>query len=239
MKRGLVIAIDGVVGAGKSTVARSVASTLGYRHLDTGAMYRAVALSASRQGITPSDTDPLQKLLDGMRLDLEPGGQGGRIRLDGEDVSDAIRSPDVSRVVGSYADIPAVRQALVQQQQAIGAAGGVVAEGRDMTSVVFPQADLKVYMIADLDERTQRRYREFADKGVDITVEQVRTDIEQRDQEDAVRDYGGEHASNFVEVDASNFVEVDTSNFVEVDTTGLSAAEVSAQIISLAQQRGA
>ena len=231
MKRGLVIAIDGVVGAGKSTVARSVASTLGYRHLDTGAMYRAVALSASRQGITPSDTDPLQKLLDGMRLDLEPEGQGGRIRLDGEDVSDVIRSPDVSRVVGSYADIPAVRQALVQQQQAIGAAGGVVAEGRDMTSVVFPQADLKVYMIADLDERTQRRYREFADKGVDITVEQVRTDIEQRDQEDAVRDYGGEHASNFVEVD--------TSNSVEVDTTGLSAAEVSAQIISLAQQRGA
>jgi cytidylate kinase len=221
--RALVIAIDGVVGAGKSTVARNVAAALGYRHLDTGAMYRAVALSANRQGITPSDTNPLQKLLDGMRLDLEPEGQGGRIRLDGEDVSDAIRSPDVSRVVGSYADIPAVRRALVQQQQAMGATGGIVAEGRDMTSVVFPQADLKVYMIADLDERTQRRYQEFVDKGVDISFEQVRSDIEQRDQEDAVRDYGGD----------------DASDFVEVDTSGLSADEVSAQIIFLAQQRGA
>ena len=146
-----------------------------------------------------------------------------RISVDGEDVSEAIRSPEVSRVVGSYADIPAVRRALVQQQQQMGELGGVVAEGRDMTSVVFPTADLKIYMIADLDERARRRHREFTDTGVAISVEQVRADIERRDTEDAVRDYGGEGASDFV----------------ELDTTGLDVTAVVKKIISLALERGA
>ena len=222
--RGLIVAIDGVIGAGKSTVARAVAADLGYRHLDTGAMYRAVALRASRQGIRPNDSDQLLALLDALRLDLAPDeGEGGRISVDGEDVSEAIRSPQVSRIVGSYADIPAVRRALVQQQQQMGELGGIVAEGRDMTSVVFPTADLKIYMIADLDERARRRHREFTDTGVVISVEQVRADIERRDTEDAVRDYGGEGASDFV----------------ELDTTGLDVTVVVKQIISLALERGA
>ena len=221
--RGLIVAIDGVIGAGKSTVARGVAAALGYRHLDTGAMYRAVALSARRLGIEPRDADRLQSLLDGLRLDLEPEDEGGRIRVDGTDVSDAIRSPEVSRVVGSYADIPAVRRALVRQQQSAGHLGGVVAEGRDVTSVVFPYADLKIYMVADLEERARRRHLEFQRQDVAISLEQVRSDIEQRDREDAVRDYGGE----------------DASDPVEVDTTGLDIASVVAQIISLAQQLGA
>ena len=222
--RGLIVAIDGVIGAGKSTVARAVAADLGYRHLDTGAMYRAVALRASRQGIRPDDSDQLLALLDALRLDLAPDeGEGGRISVDGEDVSEAIRSPEVSRVVGSYADIPAVRRALVQQQQQMGELGGIVAEGRDMTNVVFPTADLKIYMIADLDERARRRHREFTDTGVVISVEQVRADIERRDTEDAVRDYGGEGASDFV----------------ELDTTGLDVTAVVKQIISLALERGA
>ena len=221
--RGLIVAIDGVIGAGKSTVARGVAAALGYRHLDTGAMYRAVALGARRLGIEPRDVDRLQSLLDDLRLDLEPEDEGGRIRVDGTDVSDAIRSPEVSRVVGSYADIPAVRRALVRQQQSAGHLGGVVAEGRDVTSVVFPDADLKIYMVADLEERARRRHLEFQRQDVDISLEQVRSDIEQRDREDAVRDYGGE----------------DASDPGEVDTTGLDIASVVAQIISLAQQRGA
>jgi cytidylate kinase len=222
--RGLIVAIDGVIGAGKSTVARAVAAALGYRHLDTGAMYRAVALHASRRGIRPDDSDQLLALLDGLRLELAPDeGEGGRISVDGEDVSAAIRSPEVSRVVGSYADIPAVRRALVQQQQQMGELGGVVAEGRDMTSVVFPTADLKIYMIADLDERARRRHQEFTDTGVKISFEQVRADIERRDAQDAVRDYGGEGASDFV----------------ELDTTGLDVAAVVKQIISLALERGA
>ena len=219
-ERGLIIAIDGVVGAGKSTVARGVAAAMGYRHLDTGAMYRALALSARRRDIEPTDSDRLQALLKEIRIDLEPGDGGGRILVDDEDVSDAIRSPEVSRVVGSYADIPAVRRALVQQQQAIGRRGGVVAEGRDMTNVVFPDAGLKGYMVAEIEERASRRHREFTDKGVTISLEQVRADIEQRDREDTVRDYGGESASDSV----------------ELDTTGLSIAEVIEQIISLARK---
>ncbi|MCH7945669.1 MAG: (d)CMP kinase [Armatimonadetes bacterium] len=221
--RGLIVAIDGVIGAGKSTVARGVAAALGYRHLDTGAMYRAVALSASRRGIEPGDSDRLQSMLEDLRLDLESEAEGGRIRIDGTDVSDAIRSPEVSRVVGSYADVPAVRRALVQQQQSAGDLGGVVAEGRDVTSVVFPKADLKIFMVADLEERARRRHLELQGKDIDITLERVRCDIEQRDREDAVRDYGGE----------------DASDSVEIDTTGLDVAEVVGRIISLAQQRGA
>jgi len=221
--RGLIVAIDGVIGAGKSTVARGVAAALGYRHLDTGAMYRAVALSARRCNIEPADADHLQHLLDKIRIDLEPEAGGGRVLVDGADVSDAIRSPEVSRVVGSYADIPAVRRALVQQQQAVGRQGGVVAEGRDVTSVVFPHADLKIYMVADLSERARRRHREFVDKGVVITFDQVRADIERRDREDAIRDYGGESASPSV----------------ELDTTGLNIPEVVEQIISLARKGGA
>ncbi|MDA0333715.1 MAG: (d)CMP kinase [bacterium] len=221
--RGLIVAIDGVVGAGKSTVARGVAAALGYRHLDTGAMYRAVALTAGRQGIGPADSGRLQDLLAAIHIDLEPETEGGRIRVDGQDVSDAIRSPEVSRVVGSYADIPALRRALVQQQQALGHLGGIVAEGRDMTSVVFPCADLKIFMVADLGERALRRYREFAAKGVVITLEQVRADIEQRDDEDARRDYGGQRASPSV----------------ELDTTGLNIPGVVERIISLARKGGA
>jgi cytidylate kinase len=186
-------------------------------------MYRAVALRARRRHIEPADSDRLQVLLDEIRIDLEPEADGGRILVDGADVSDAIRSPEVSRVVGSYADIPSVRRALVQQQRAAGRLGGVVAEGRDVTSVVFPHADLKIYMVADLGERARRRHREFVDKGVAITLEQVRADIEQRDREDAIRDYGGESASPSV----------------ELDTTGLSVPEVVERIISLARNGGA
>lgn len=221
--QGLTIAIDGVIGAGKSTAARGVAAALGYRHLDTGAMYRAVALAATRQGIAPGDA-ALEDLLEALRIDLEPERDGCGIRLDGEDVSDAIRGPDVSRVVGSFADVPAVRQAMVTQQQAMGRDGGVVAEGRDISTVVFPDADLKIRMEADLDERAQRRHREFVDAGVEITLAQVRTDILRRDREDADRDYGDAGAS---------------AAAVVVDTGGLNAGQVVERIVALARERGA
>lgn len=216
--RGLVIALDGVISAGKSTVARAVATELGYRHLDTGAMYRTVALMATRGGIEAQEGPALQSMLDGLRLELGPLHEGGWIRADGEDVSQDIRTPEVSRVVGSYADLPMVRRALVAQQQAVGRDGGVVAEGRDMSSVVFPDADLKVFMVADLAERAARRHREFEQQGLQITLDQVVRDIEARDREDAERDYGG----------------VSASDIVEVDTTGLTIEAVVARIISLA-----
>lgn len=221
---GIIVAIDGVIGAGKSTAARGVAAALGYRHLDTGAMYRTVALAATRRGISPAAVDELQALVTSLRIELQSEATGGGICVDGEDVSAAIRSPEVSRAVGAYADVPVVRRALVERQQALGARGGVVAEGRDITTVVFPQAELKIRMVADLDERASRRHREFVDQGVDITLARVREDIRRRDREDAIRDYGVDGAS---------------TDAVEVDTDGLSAADVVAHIVALARARGA
>lgn len=223
-RRGLVVAIDGVIGAGKSTAARGVAAALGYRHLDTGAMYRAVALSALRRGIAADAAAGLARLLAQLAIDLEWEGAAGRIRVDGEDVSDAIRSPEVSRAVGSFADVPAVRRALVARQRAMGAAGGLVAEGRDVAAVVFPGADLKIRMTADLDERARRRHVEFLARGIDISRDRVRDDIRARDREDAERDYGAE---------------ADASAAVEVDTSGLTAAQVVSRIVALARARGA
>ena len=191
--RGLIIAIDGVVGAGKSTTARQVAARLGYRHIDTGAMYRCLTLAAMRQNMPASDTEALAGLLQSIEIVLEPQNEGGRVLLNGEDVSAAIRRPEVTRQVGAYADLPLVRRALVAQQQRLGAEGGVVAEGRDAGTVVFPDADLKVLMTASLEERARRRHRELSEKGVSISLEEVEVDIRTRDQQDMARDYGAEH----------------------------------------------
>ena len=215
---GLVIAIDGVVGAGKTSTARMVAGRLGYRHLDTGAMYRAVTVAATRRGIAADNTVALASMLAALTIDLE---SDGRVLLDGEDVSDAIRRPEVTYAVGAYSDMPVVRKALVAQQQRMGANGGVVAEGRDMATVVFPGAELKISMIADLDERVERRYRELQEKGVVITPEQVRVDIETRDREDAERDYG---------------VAGESPEVTEIDTTGMTLEGQVDHIVALARQ---
>ena len=221
-RRGLVIAIDGTVGTGKTTTARRVAERLGYRHLDTGAMYRAVTVAATRRGVEPEDEDALEDLLATSTIDLDSGR--GRVLLDGQDISEAIRQPEISRRAGAYADVPLVRRSLVAQQQRLGREGGVVAEGRDMAAVVFPDAELKIALVADLDERARRRHRELTAKGLCITLKQVRSDIQTRDREDAARDYGG----------TSMAAEV-----VEIDTTCMTLADQVDCIIALARQRGA
>lgn len=218
---GIVIAIDGVVSAGKSTTARLLARRLGYRHLDTGAMYRTLTLAAGRAQVAPVADAALEALLERIRIDLEPDG---RVLLDGEDVSEAIRQPQISRAVGAYADLPLVRRAMVAQQQRLGAEGGVVAEGRDMASVVFPQAQLKVRLVADLEVRAQRRHWELEAKGVATTLEEVRADIRRRDQEDLERDYGASGP---------------LAGVIEVDTTAMSIDEQVAHLAALARQRGA
>lgn len=219
-RRGLVIAIDGTIGTGKTTTARQVAGRLGYRSLDTGAMYRAVALAATRRGIPPEDSAALADLLATSTIDLD----SGRVLLDGQDVSDAIRRPEITRRVCAYADVPVVRRALVAQQQRWGQEGGVVAEGRDMAAVVFPDAELKISLVADLDERVRRRHRELTAQGVSITLEQVRSDIQTRDQEEAALNYGGTSA-------AAEIVEIDTTRMTLVDQVDC--------IVALARQRGA
>ena len=218
---GLVIAIDGVVGAGKTTTARMVAKRLGYRHLDTGAMYRAVTVAATRCGIANGNATALAPMLAALTIDLEPDG---RILLNGEDVSDTIRRPEVTRAVGVYSDAPVVRTALVAQQKRLGAAGGIVAEGRDMAAVVFPGAELKISMVADLDVRVKRRFQELQEKGVDITPVQVQVDIENRDREDAERDYG---------------VASEGAEAIEIDTTGMTLEGQVDRIVALAREHGA
>ena len=222
--RGLIIAIDGVVGAGKTTTARLVAEQLGYRHLDTGAMYRAVTLAATRRDVAADDLAALEVLLESLTIDLEPRNRGGRVLLDGEDISEAIRRPEITRAVGSYADAPLVRRALVAEQQRMGREGGIVAEGRDMAAVVFPDAELKIAMVADLDARVDRRHRELAAKGMSITKAQVRVDIETRDRQDAERDYG--IASTDLEV-------------TQIDTTEMTLAGQVEHIVVLARKSGA
>ena len=223
MKRcGLVIAIDGTIGSGKTTTARRVAERLGYRHLDTGAMYRAVTVAATRSGVEPEDEDALENLLATSTIDLDSGR--GRVLLDGQDISEVIRQPDITRRAGAYANVPLVRHSLVAQQQQLGQLGGVVAEGRDMAAVVFPDAELKIALVADLDERTRRRHRELTTKGVCITLEQVRSDIQTRDRDDALRDYGGTSAANEI---------------VEIDTTHMTLEDQVDCVVALARQRGA
>ncbi len=221
---GLIIAIDGVIGAGKSSTARGVAAALGYRHLDTGAMYRAFALAAMRGSIEARDSDGVAQLLVQLDLTIDIRDGEQRVLLDGEDVSDEIRRPEVAREVGAFADVTLVRLALIERQRSLGSRGGVVADGRDAGSVVFPDADLKVRMTADLDDRARRRYRELIEKGVSTSLEQVAADIRRRDQEDEARDYGARH---------------DPPEPLERDPTELTAPQQIDGIGFWARQRGA
>jgi cytidylate kinase len=191
----VVVAIDGPAGAGKSTVAQRLARSLGYVLLDTGAIYRTVALAAVRAGVSLDDDAAVAEVAERLAatgaLKLEPapelGGKGIRVRLDGEDVSSAIRTPDVSLAASRVSSIPAVRTALLELQRAIGADGGVVAEGRDIGTVVFPAAAVKIFLTASVEIRARRRHEELRASGQEIDFEQVREEVELRDQRDSQR----------------------------------------------------
>src|SRR5215813_7375502 len=157
-RRLVVIAIDGPAAAGKSTIARRLADRLGFTYIDTGAMYRAVALWAQRQNFDPADMRRMEQLARAAAIELEPGN--ARVILNGEDVSEAIRTPEISAAASMVAAIPAVRRALVEKQRAIGARSSVVMEGRDIGTVVFPNADVKIFLDADAGERIRRRLAE-------------------------------------------------------------------------------
>lgn len=217
-----VITIDGLVGSGKSTTARILAKKLNFRHLDTGAMYRVVALAASQYHICPDNDAELKKLLEDLDIELLSMAGHGVVVLNGDDVSELIRKPEISRVVGSFADKSIVRNFLVQRQRAIGKSGKIVAEGRDMASIVFPDADLKFRMVANLSERSRRRYSELLSKGIEVEYLTVKKDIERRDLEDATRDYG----------DVSSMDDV-----LEIDTSGSAVEDQVENIFALIVSR--
>ena len=211
----IVIAIDGPAGAGKSTIARRLATRLGFKYIDSGAMYRAVALWALRQKLDPSDRHRMEQLALAATISLE--GDGSRVVLNGEDVTEPLRAADVSRAASLVATIPGVRRALVEKQREIGAQNNVVMEGRDIGSVVFPQADLKVFLDAESAERARRRAAE-----VNADHEVIARQIRERDDRDRMR---------------AESPLTQAPDAVYFDSTGLTIEEVEEAILKLVRAR--
>jgi len=200
------IAIDGPAGAGKSTIAKIISKSLGFIYLDTGAMYRAVALKAIRQGINTKDSEELEKLMKVIDIKIDFIGDTQHIFLDGENVSDKIRTPEVSLGASNVATIPAVRIKMVDLQREIAKYNNVVMDGRDIGSYVLPKADFKFFLTASVEERAKRRYIELKEKGIEnISLDEVRKDIEYRDKNDSSRDFAPLcKAEDAIEIDTTN-----------------------------------
>ncbi len=178
-----IVAIDGPAGSGKSTVARMAAEKLGFLYLDTGAMYRAATWKAMRSGADFEDAGALAASAAGTDIRFEDG----RVFVDGEDVTEEIRTPEVTGNVYRLADVQGVRDAMVLLQRKLGAEGGIVAEGRDIGTIVFPGAEIKIYLDASVSERALRRWRELEKKGLDVPLREVERDIRERDSRDRNR----------------------------------------------------
>lgn len=212
-----MIAIDGPAGAGKSTVARRVASALGYLYIDTGAMYRAVTLAALESRANLADPEALGRIARERRIELRPAAGGGvSVFLDGRDVTDAIRDPRVDECVSLVAQVAAVRAALVEQQRRLAAGGRVVMDGRDIGTYVLPHADCKVYLTASVEERARRRASELRQRGIEADPTTVEGEIVRRDRIDSERQCAPLRQA---------------PDAVRIDTTGRSAAEVADEIL--------
>jgi CMP/dCMP kinase len=211
MKTSLIIAVDGPSGAGKSSSSRALAERLGYRYVDTGALYRVIGLLAWEQRLNPDDGERLAALCEHLPLRFVTDGTGVRVLLGERDITAAIRQPEVSQMASKVSGQPAVRQGLLTLQRNMGKGGGVVMEGRDIGTVVFPDADVKFYLDASAEERGRRRHWELQQQGVTTTVETTVREMTERDQ----RDSGREHAPLRCADDA-----------VVIDTTTLSFSEV-------------
>lgn len=204
-KRGLIVAIDGLAGSGKSTTAKLVAKRLGYMHIDTGAMYRAVALKMLRSGVEINDNAAIEDMLRNTEVSEREEAGLTFVLLDGEDVTIEIRTPEISLWVGPVSENPLVREHLVRWQRELGRNGGVVLEGRDIGTVVFPNADLKVYMVADLKTRAKRRRKEMLSRGIDQTPGDVESALATRDLRDSTREHSPlRKASDAIELDTSD-----------------------------------
>ena len=214
----MIITIDGPAGAGKSTIARRVAKQLGFDFLDTGAMYRAVTWAALERGVDVTDGDAVTTLAAQIAYHTD----GDRIFVDGRDVTEAIRSPEVSRAVSDVAAHPGVRRELVRWQREAAKGKSIVTEGRDQGTVVFPDAELKIFLTASPEERARRRVAQWREQGVEVDYEQVLEEQRRRDELDRTRPVGALQRA---------------PDAVAIDTDGKSVEEVVEQIVDLARER--
>lgn len=217
----IVVAIDGPAGAGKSTIAKLAAEKLGYAYIDTGAMYRSVAWKFLQTGAA-FDEDFISKLACTMVIDFKPEARVNRVFVDGTEVTDAIRTPEVTAIVSRVAAIGAVREAMVGQQRRMGTVGGVLMDGRDIGTVVFPNAQLKIFLTASVEERARRRYKEMLQKGQQVELAQLAADIAARDKADSERAIGPLRQAE---------------DAILLDTSDIGISEVTEKILQLVQER--
>ena len=218
----IAIAIDGPAAAGKSTIAKQVANALHYTYVDTGAMYRAATWLALKEGVDLTDDREIVQLLERSGLELRPSESGQRVIVRGEDVSEAIRSERVTNAVSRVATLPGVRYYLSELQRELGRRGGVVMDGRDIGTSVLPEAELKVFMTASVEERAERRYLENQKRGIVTSLSDLKQEIEKRDKMDMER-----AISPLTEA----------SDAVRIDTTGRTIEEVASEIERLAKEK--
>ena len=217
----IVVAIDGPAGAGKSTIAKLAAEKLGYAYIDTGAMYRSVAWKFLQTG-KAFDEDFISGLSKTMLIDFRPEAKINRVFVDGTEVTEAIRTPEVTAIVSRVAAIGEVREAMVDQQRRMGEAGGVLMDGRDIGTVVFPNAQLKIFLTASVEERARRRYAEMVAKGQQVDLQQLQADIAERDKQDSERAISPLRKAE---------------DALLLDTSDMGISEVTERILQLVQER--
>lgn len=201
----MIIAIDGPAGTGKGTVARMISKRLGYTYIDTGAMYRCVTLKMLRENIKLDEIEKIEDLLNKIEINFKNIDEEQHVYLDGEDVSELIRKQDVNEMVSPVSAIKIIREKMVELQRKLGDVSNVIMEGRDITTVVFPNAEVKIYLDANLPVRAKRRFDELIQKGNDVTYEEILESVRKRDKNDMEKEFGAlKIAEGAVVIDTTN-----------------------------------
>ncbi|MFT8400007.1 MAG: (d)CMP kinase [Lentilactobacillus diolivorans] len=221
-KNGLQVAIDGPASAGKSTVAKLVAKQFNYVYCDTGAMYRAITLKALQAGVSLDNVDEISTIVKSSKITFAPSNDGQRVFIDGDEITQEIRQEDVTNSVSAVAAIADVRKELSDQQKQIALNGGIVMDGRDIGSTVLPDAEVKIFLVASVEERAQRRYKENIQKGINTPLDELQLEIEARDYKDSHRKISPLTKAK---------------DAIEIDTTSLSIEEVVSEIAKVVKNK--